>query len=344
MYIQNNYGVINTKMSFNINNRRYIGSKARLVDWIFENIKLQNMKTICDIFAGSGIVSSYFAQQTQISNIILNDLLYSNQIIYSAFFLGQTANFQLINELKDYFNHDIKLSQNYFSDNFSDKFFSYNDCVKIGSIREYIKTLNLDDIYKHILLASLIYSMDKIANTVGHYEAYRKSNIPKDQFIFDVITPIKHNKFIEIYRQNANELARNIKSDIVFIDPPYNSRQYSRFYHIYENLVKWEKPQLKGIALKPKTENMSEYCRSNAQKELSDLIEHLDCKQIILTYNNTYSSKSSSSMNKISFDAIINILQKKGNIKIIEKKYNYFNAGKTDFNNHKECLFVVEVK
>ncbi len=171
--------------------------------------------------------------------------------------------------------------------------------------------------------------MDKIANTVGHYEAYRKKEILQDRFIFELISPIKHDKNIMIERKNANELAKTLKMDLVFIDPPYNSRQYSRFYHLYENLVQWKKPKLYGTALKPSCENMSEYCRSNAKKELSDLIEKLDCKRIALTYNNTYNSKSSSSQNKIGFK---------------EKAHGFFNSGKTDFKEHKEFLFIVEVK
>lgn len=330
--------------NFNINNRRYIGSKNKLTEWIFENIQLKDIKSVCDIFAGSGVISGYFTNISQITDITLNDLLYSNEIIYHAFFLGQNANFKILNELKDYFNNDIKLIENYFSDNFSDKFFSYNDCIRIGSIREYINTLQLDSIYKNILLASLIYSMDKIANTVGHFEAYRKSIIPQDRFVFELIKPIKHDKEIKIYRQDANILAKNIKTDLVFIDPPYNSRQYSRFYHVYENLVKWEKPKLSGVALKPNEENMSEYCRSKAPYVLRDLINSLDCKCIVLTYNNTYSSKSNSSQNKISLNEIKNILKSKGRLSIIEKEYNYFNAGKTSFDNHKEFLFLVEVK
>ncbi|EAJ0325929.1 DNA adenine methylase [Campylobacter lari] len=330
--------------SFDISNRRYIGSKAKLVKWIFENLNLENIESICDIFAGSGVIASNFTKKPQIKNIILNDLLYSNELIYSAFLLGQNINFKPLLELTNLFNNKLDLKPNYFSDNFSDKFFSYNDCLKIGSIREYIAFLQIDDISKNILLASLIYSMDKIANTVGHYEAYRKSHIPQDKFVFKLIKPIKHNKTIQIYRQNANNLAKEIKADLIFIDPPYNSRQYSRFYHIYENLVEWKKPKLSGIALKPIANNMSEYCRSNASKELENLIANLKCKKIALTYNNTYNSKSKSSQNKISFSEIENILKQKGKVTIKEKKHNYFNTGKTKFNEHKEYLFIVEVK
>ncbi len=90
------------------------------------------------------------------------------------FFRRQDADFKALEELKEYFNQALKLEENYFSQHFSNKLFSYKDCVKIGSIREHIESLNLDKLNKDILLTSLIYSMDKIANTVGHYEAYRK--------------------------------------------------------------------------------------------------------------------------------------------------------------------------
>lgn len=204
--------------------------------------------------------------------------------------------------------------------------------------------MNLDKLNKDILLTSLIYSMDKIANTVRHYEAYRKKEILQDRFIFELISPIKHDKNIMIERKNANELAKTLKIDLVFIDSPYNSRQYSRFYHLYENLVQWKKPKLCGTALKPLCENMSEYCRSNAKKELSDLIEKLDCKRIALTYNNTYNSKSSSSQNKIGFKDLVEILSQKGKLSVKEKAHSFFNSGKTDFKGHKEFLFIVEVK
>lgn len=329
---------------FNLKNRRYIGSKTKLIEWVFESLKLNNIKSVCDIFAGSGVVAGQFATIPNIKNIIINDILFSNEIIYHAFFMGQDADFKALEELKEYYTQALKLEENYFSQHFSDKFFSHKDCVKIGSIREHIESLNLDKLNKDILLTSLIYSMDKIANTVGHYEAYRKKEILQDRFIFELISPIKHDKNIMIERKNANELAKTLKIDLVFIDPPYNSRQYSRFYHLYENLVQWKKPKLYGTALKPLCENMSEYCRSNAKKELSDLIEKLDCKRIALTYNNTYNSKSSSSQNKIGFKDLVEILSQKGKLSVKEKAHSFFNSGKTDFKEHKEFLFIVEVK
>ena len=241
------------------------------------------------------------------------------------------------------------LEENYFDKNFGDKYFGKRDARRIGFIREKIETKKrekeISEKEYNILLSSLIYSIDKIANTVGHYEAYIKKSIKDDVLFFNLIKPLDtKGKNIKIFREEANKLGNKITSDIVFLDPPYNSRQYSRFYHVIENLVEWEKPELFGVALKPKEKNMSDYCRSNAPKVFDDLVKKLNCKYIAVTYNNTYNSKSSSSKNKISFEEISKSLNEVGETKVFEKEYKFFNAGKTDFKAHKEFLFLTEVK
>ena len=89
------------------------------------------------------------------------------------------------------------------------------------------------------MLASLIYSADKSANTVGHYDAYRKINNIEDKFKFLPIEPIQHEKKITIHRKDANQLAKELNCDVVYVDPPYNSRQYSRFTQVQENITQW---------------------------------------------------------------------------------------------------------
>ena len=150
-------------------------------------------------------------------------------------------------------------------------------------------------------------------------------------------------KNISIHREDANDLVKKIKADVVFIDPPYNSRQYSRFYHLLENLVKWTKPKLEGVAMKPPVENMSEYSKTKAPEKFDELIQNIDAKYIVVTYNNTYASKSSSSKNKITHDQIINSLSKVGSTRQFEQEYQFFNAGKTDLKDHKEFVFITKV-
>ena len=143
---------------------------------------------------------------------------------------------------------------------------------------------------------------------------------------------------IEFMENNAQD------GDLIFIDPPYSGVHYSRFYHVLETIIKWDKPQLNGVAMKPKEENMSNYCRSTALKSFEDLIQKINGKYIVVTYNNTYNSKSKSSKNKIKLEEIKQCLEQKGKTLIFEQDYNAFNAGKTNLNEHKEYVFICEIQ
>ncbi len=332
-------------MAYEIWNRRYTGSKFKLADWIFEIIDNNcTGDSFCDIFAGTGIIAQHAIKKMQ--KVIVNDFLYSNEIIYKAFFLQDPFDIEKINEYKTQFQNinvlDIK--DNYVSVNYGGKFFSYNDSLLIGEIRDIIDALtDLNEKERAILIASLLYSADKASNTVGHYDAYIKGHPIPDTFKFDLISPYTTAANIEIHREDANGLAKTLNVDIVYIDPPYNSRQYSRFYHVLENLTTWKKPKLYGEALKPEPENMSEYCRNGALKAFSDLIRNLQCKYIVVSYNNTYASKSTSSRNKMTLENIKELLETKGELTCFEKEHAFFNAGKTDFTGHKEFIFLVKV-
>ena len=332
-----------------LTSRRYIGSKTKLLDWIFSLIESNTEgESFFDVFAGTGSVAER-ALETY-DRVIVNDILFSNKIIYNAFWGKEEIRERSLQELKNVFNSlNNDISNNYFSDNYGDKYFGVNDAKKIGYIRGYIQESyekeSINEREFDILLSSLIYSMDKVANTVGHYEAYRKISVSDNRFIFELLDLRNYiGKTVEIFQDDANELVDKILSDIVFLDPPYNSRQYSRFYHVLENLVEWKKPKLYGVALKPEPQNMSEYCRKNAPKVFDDLVRSLSCKYIVVTYNNTYNSKSFSSRNKIKLGEILESLNKRGKTKIFESNYRFFNAGKTNLPNHKEYLFITEVK
>ena len=328
---------------FKINNRRYTGSKFKLSNWIIKKINEEiKVKSFFEIFAGTGCVSSNFIN---INKLVINDFLFSNNVIFKAFFKSKKFNIDKLEKIKRKFNsiNNQYIKDNYFSKNFGGKYYSNNDAKKIGKIRNEINYLDISDDEKNILLASLLYSVDKASNTVGHYDAFIKNKKILDKFQFNLIQPLKPQAEIKIFRSDANKLAEKIKSDVVYIDPPYNSRQYSRFYHLLENLTQWKKPKLYGAALKPTPENVSDYCKTSAPSILDDLVSKLKCKVIALSYNNTYKSKSLSSKNKITFDQITSILNKKGKTKIFKKKYSYFNAGKTHFNDHYEYLFLTKI-
>ena len=330
---------------FELHNRRYIGNKYKLTNWIFSILNQECQgNSFADVFAGTGVVGAvgigYFKK------IILNDFLYSNYVIYKAFFeRGKWNQKKIANLINDY-NHiqANKLSDNYFSKYFGGKYFSYDSAKIIGFVRQNIED-NKDfwtEKEYYILIASLLYSADKIANTVGHYDAYFKKRLVRDHLRIKMVQPFAPISSVSIFREDTNLLVRKIKPDIVYIDPPYNSRQYSRFYHVLETLVQWNSPPLYGEALKPTPENMSDYCRESAKAKFTKLVEDINAKYLVVSYNNTYNSKSSSSKNKITLQEITDILTQKGQTKTFEKNYRYFNTGNTKFNNHKEYLFVTK--
>jgi adenine-specific DNA-methyltransferase len=345
--MKNNIITTNNSNLFNLQSRRYIGNKYKLSEWIFSIIDKECKGDIfADIFAGTGVVSAQ--ANGRYKKIILNDFLYSNYSIYQAFFGKSKTNIELLNKyIHKYNNLDPKnIQDNYFSKSFGNKYFTNDSAKIIGYIRDHIeKNKNqLSDREYFILNTSLLYATDSIANTVGHYDAYFKNkDYVKKLFSMKMINPVKTNS-VDIYREDANLLVKKIKADIVYIDPPYNSRQYSRFYHVLENLIKWEKPKLFGTALKPAPENMSDYCRVSAKDRFAELIKDIKAKYIVVSYNNTYKSKSNSSENKITHEEILEILNSKGKTKVFEKDYRHFNSGKTNFDNHKEFLFVTYVK
>lgn len=332
-----------------INNRRYTGSKYKLMPWIKELI-LDNCDahdSLFDVFGGTGVVTAELLDIVE--SVVINDFLYSNEVIYNAFFGSARYSNRKLNEYaQKYIDIDrTALADNYVSINYGDKYFRNDDAKLIGAIRqdiedEYSKS-SINKREHDILLASLLYSFDRCANTVGHYEAYIKGKEIRSMFEFELIEPIKSPCKIKIYREDSNLLAAKVKTDIAFIDPPYNSRQYSRFYHVMETITKWDKPVLKGTAMKPPEENMSDYCRNSAPAAFSDLISKIQAKYIVVTYNNTYDSKSSSSRNKITLEQIKEILENKGKTTIYEKPYHRFNAGKTDAADHKEIVFITKV-
>ena len=336
---------------FNMYNRRYTGSKYKLMEWI-KTLITDNCdgKTFFDVFAGTGVVTEYMINDYE--KYVINDFLYSNEVIYKGFLLQENYDMDKLIQIVETYNRTNKaeLKDNYVSTNFGDKYFNKYDAKLIGKIREELennlskKEINSKEYY--VLLSSLLFSIDKIANTCGHYDAYRKIDNIESKFKYELILPkqLKEKQKIEIYREDSNSLAKRIKADIAFIDPPYNSRQYSRFYHVLENITKREKPELYGTALKPKEENMSEYCRISAPKAFKNLIDSLKVKYVVVTYNNTYNSKSSSSKNKITLEEIKSILDKKGETKIFDKPYKFFNAGKTELKNHKEYVFITKVE
>ena len=338
------------KIKLNPYNRRYHGSKTKLIDKIHEVINKEEIKysSFLDLFSGTGVVGYSFNSKD--ISVFFNDFLVSNYYTYQAWFGYQEISLPKIEKIIFGYNNLDKLEHNYVSLNFGNTYFSVNNCKKIGFIRDDIeikhKRKEINDREKAILITSLLVSLDKIANTVGHYDAYRKNgDIDKDLILYELDIPLNStNMNNQIFCEDANDLVKRIKADIVYIDPPYNSRQYSDAYHFLENIAEWKKPDVFGIAKKyDRSSKKSQYCLKQAPYIFNDLIQNINAKYIIVSYNNMENKGNSRSNAKISDFEIINTLSQK--CKVIEYSFNFpqFNTGKTQINDHKERLFLCKV-
>lgn len=329
-----------------INNRRYLGNKYKLLDFIKKVVdeNCKNVSTFADIFAGTGSVSSAFIDK----KLITNDIMYFNYLCHVAWFSPEKYSQEKIINIIDLYNHTNVDEDNYVSINFGDTYFSKQDCRKIGYIREDIETLykegNINFREKAILITSLLYAMDKIANTCGHYDAYiRNGKFEKKLELSVPLASNENNDNNQCFNMDSNELVKNIEADLVYIDPPYNSRQYCDAYHLLENIAKWEKPEVYGVAKKMDRTNLkSEYCTSNATQAFADLIKNIKAKYILLSYNNMGNKGNERSNARITDEDIMTILSAKGKVLVFSQDYKAFTAGKSDIQENEERLFLCE--
>lgn len=331
-----------------IQNRRYLGNKFKLLNFIKEIVinHCSDTNTIADIFSGTGAVAYAFNEKI----ILTNDLLYSNYLCNMAWFGNERAKLCFLEDLIREYNENITSVKNYMTENFSDTYFSKLNCSKIGVVREDIEQKYLagiiNDRERAILITSLIYGMDKIANTCGHYDAWRRGTTFERQLILPMINvPEKNSENNHCFNEDANELVRHIEADLIYIDPPYNSRQYSDTYHLLENVASWQKPAVHGVARKMNRENLkSDYCTIKATTAFEDLIKHCQSRYILFSYNNMANKGDARSNARIADEDILRILNDKGDVKVFSKKYKPFNAGQSNISENEERLFLCTVR
>jgi len=127
----------------------------------------------------------------------------------------------------------------------------------------------------------------------------------------------------------------------IYIDPPYNSRQYCDAYHLLENVAGWKKPKVYGVAKKMDRKRLkSDYCTMKAPEAFEQLIKDIKSRYILFSYNNMAAKGNDRSNAKISDGDIMRILKAKGDVKVFSESYKAFSTGKTNLPEHEERLFL----
>ena len=183
-----------------------------------------------------------------------------------------------------------------------------------------------DNLYFYYL-SSLINSIDKYANTASVYGAFLKHIKKSAQKCFQLeLLPIISGSVGEVYNEDINELIKRISGDVLYLDPPYNARQYCSNYHVLETIARYDYPKLNGVTgLRDSTDQKSKFCSKRMVIDtFDDLIKNVQFKYIFLSYNNE---------GLMSLDNIKDIMSKYGEYKFFTKEYRRFKADRDENRN-----------
>lgn len=314
-------------------NMRFIGSKTNLLSNIKKVINencTDHNEVFCDIFSGTGAVSRFFKQDYK---IISNDLLYFSYILTAATIENNIVpTFEKLQAkgIPDPFAYlesselPHRLVNGFITEEYSPKgsagrmYITESNAERIDFIRTTIeewKSKKLIDAYEYkYLLACLIEGVPFVSNTTGTYGAYLKKWDKRAFKRFELFKlAVTNNQRRNIcYNEDANELIRKISGDILYIDPPYNDRQYLPNYHVLETIAKYDSPSVKGVTgVRPYINEKSNYCiRSKVKEAFDDLIKNADFKHIIISYSDD---------GLLSVDEILGILSKHCIVESIKK-------------------------
>jgi len=198
------------------------------------------------------------------------------------------------------------------------KYFTIENGKKIDAIRQKIELYKNDENLYFYLLASLLEASDAVANTASVYGAYLKK-IKKSASRQIKLQPIQYQCSgvnHQVFNEDANQLIKKIKGDILYLDPPYNARQYGSNYHLLNTIAKYTPFEPSGKTGLPDYFK-SKYCNKNAEEQFNDLIKNADFEYIFLSYNNE---------GIISPKIIKSIMSKYGEYSYKKKEYQRFKA------------------
>lgn len=309
----------------------YIGSKKSLLDKldkVFEKLNITSDTCFGDLFAGTGSVS-YFVSKKYNADIVSNDLLFFSYVFNKAKLSKYTKkDVDVINSKINEYNK-LKPIKSFITQSFSPPsrmYFTTNNAMKIDAIRTKLNLdLNLMKITNKqymYLLAALLSATNKISNVSVVYAAYLKEFKQSALRLLNLENlnykdTVKKTAFVN-NRDIKNIYQSYHKFDIVYLDPPYNNRQYGDNYHVLETIATYKDFNLHGITGLPNNIKKSKFAsKTDVGLEFKNLIDTIKTKVLILSYN---------SEGLLSKNFILNELTKKGVTNLISFRYKKFKA------------------
>jgi|TARA_R110002049_G_scaffold12487_5_gene55836 adenine-specific DNA-methyltransferase len=282
---------------------RYIGSKARVVEAIIENIGPSDGGVFVDAFSGTGAVAGAASRAGW--PVHVNDHLFSSAIMSYARVMSSTqAGFVnvggyhgAIEKLNSASPRPGFIWREYSPASSAHcgierMYFTEQNARKIDGVRSLIAEMvcgNLiGDVEEKILLADLLLAANRVANTAGTYGCFlskwQRQSLEtlslKPRKIPDSLPKAKMSH-CDVLDVPCSE------EDTVYLDPPYTKRQYAAYYHILETIALGDEPTVEGVCgIRPWQHIASDYCyKVRAANALEQLVAQIPARRIFLSYS-----------------------------------------------------------
>jgi len=326
----------------------YIGSKFQLLDWLHTTISQKTGwssfrgKRVADLFAGTGIVSWHFRNSGAV--VISNDAELYSSIITKAFTTGcytpklatliPVLNKELDEEKYSETVGSITTHYSPFAGN-ARKFFTIDNGRRIDYLRTRIEDLKSEitsDEYT-FLLASLILAADAVSNVPAVYGCFLKAFKAKALKQLR-LRPIHESAFTNSQSKTTQSdvlsptLLASFRADCVYLDPPYNERQYSKNYFPLNLIAKPPSADitLKGVTGIPSDCFLSPFCqKGSVLSAFETLFRDLRTEWIFLSYN---------SESLVPKEILITLMKRYGTVTVVERNYKRFKS--YEYNEDKE--------
>ena len=292
---------------------RYYGNKTKLLPFIEQVVKntgINGTSNFVDLFSGTCSVGRHFKRMGY--TVIANDNLEFSYALSKTFIeLNEQPTFTKLKrelcvtdsqEIFDYLNNNQNLTEGFIFKNYCPNggrmYFTDINALKIDTHRtlfhEWKKSDIVSELEYYYLITSLMRAINLISNVSGTYAAYLKTWDKRalNPLTLQQVEIIESKNQNKAYKQDANELVKEISPDILYLDPPYNSRQYASNYFLLELIAEgWfdKEPEIYGeTGMRKYDHQKSDYAsKSKALNALEDLIlNSAKSKCVLLSYSN----------------------------------------------------------
>lgn len=244
---------------------KYAGSKLKILPSILDVLAPLGARTVLDGFSGSTRVSQALAQCG--FHVTASDSAVWSEVFATCFLLNTRPReyyadiIRHLNSLEGYhgwFSEHYGGSADVQPDKSGEKRpFQLHNTRKLDAIRDEIDRMGLDEVEKAVALTSLIFALDSVDNTLGHYAAYLSDWSARSYKTMTLRIPDVHLNTAEhrVVKGDIFDTIGRYEFDVAYFDPPYGSNndkmppsrvRYSSYYHIWTTVIKNDKPALFG--------------------------------------------------------------------------------------------------